>query len=150
MEDTDVEMLFGNEFSAKDRCQQLGIQIENAQRGSGDDRFKYLCLLVFLFLRHSQPLEGFDDPSLNDFFENAIPILQKKNMKFKNPLASILAAYVCLEYEPHCRYTLNVSKFNIVKDTIIPSNEDYFKKSGVGVEDVVRYIRYFQLNTVNE
>lgn len=146
MEDTDVEMLFGNEFSAKDRCKQLGIQIENAQRGSGDDRFKYLCLLVFLFLRHSQPLEGFDDASLNDFFENAIPILHKRNMRFKNPLASILAAYACLEYEPQCRYALNVSKFNIVKDNIIPSNEDYFKKSGVTIEDVVRYIRYFQLN----
>lgn len=146
----DTEMLFGNEFSAKDRCQQLGIQIDNAQRGSGDDRFKYLCLLVFLFLRYTQPLEGFDDSSLNSFFDNVIPVLQKNAMRYKNPLTSVLAAYVCLEYEPKFRYSLNISKFNFVKDTIIPTNEEYFKKNGVTIIDLVRYIRFYENSVLNE
>lgn len=140
----DTAIIFGNEFSAKDRCKQLGIQIENAKKGAGDDRFKYLCLLCFLYFRHTELLNDFDDAWLNFFFENIIPILKRDDtMKFKNPVCVVLASYISTHYDKKLIFKIDESRFKIVQNILIPNNLDYFKKNGVSIIDIIRYIRHF-------
>jgi hypothetical protein len=144
--DIEAEVVFGNEFSAKDRCQQLGIQIENARRGAGDDRFKYLCLLVILFLRKTVSSEDFDDSFLYSFFEKIVPFLIRiGNMRYKNPICVVLATFICVDTsKSDIVYHFNLSKFQYVLKTVVPQTAEYLKKNGVGSLDLIRYIRMFE------
>lgn len=142
MEDFDDvdEIIFGNEFSAKERCQQLGIEIDKAQKGFGADRFKYLVLLVFIYMRQTVSFDDFGDSNLYSFFEKIIPILESNgNLKFRNPLCCVIASYICINDD--FKYSISKTKFNFVRDTVIPSNVEYFKKNGVTILDVIRYMR---------
>ena len=44
------ENVFGHEFSVKERCQQIGINLQNARYHVGPDRFKWNCLMAMLKL----------------------------------------------------------------------------------------------------
>lgn len=138
--DYENDTLFGNEFSAKDRCQQLGIQIENARKGLGIDRFKYLCLVSFLYLKQ-QDTDIFDNTALENFFQNVIPKLN--NIEYKNPLLCVIVSYLVLEFYPTMKCELSIPKFEYFQNHIYPKNELFFKKNGVYVSDTIRYIRYF-------
>lgn len=147
MEDPDdMEVVFANEYSAKERCQQLGIQIDKARKGAGVDRFKYLCLITFLHLRATNG-ELFGNDALQSFFEGVVPRLQA--VESKNPVCCVLAAVCGVVYNPKdgdvvVGYTPSKEVMARFAETIIPSNELFFKKNGVGIVDVVRYVRMFQ------
>lgn len=136
--ETSEEQIFGHEFSVRERCQQIGISMENARYRVGSDRFKWLALMAMLELRREN--EMFDDVSIDTFFDSVLPKIT--DVQHKNPLACILAFYIGMTDELH--FILDMNKLLYIQNNVYPSQENLFQLHGLKLPDLVRYIRYFK------
>jgi hypothetical protein len=136
--ETGDEQIFGHEFSVRERCQQIGISLDNVRYRVGIDRFKWLALMAMLKLRRDQEL--FDDISIDVFFERVIPRIS--NIEYRNPLACILIYYACINDK--IQFELDKSKLNYIQNELITNQELMFQSHGVKSTDLVRYIRLYQ------
>lgn len=135
--------VMGQEQSVRERCQHVGISLENVRYRVGSDRFKWLALLAFLKLKTDVNL--FDDMAINDFFEYIFPHI--KHVEHKNPLASVLVYYITLQVDTtskQIKFELDRSKLNYIQKDLFPQYELMFQQAGLKPADLVRYIRLFQ------
>lgn len=130
--------IMAQEFSAKERCQQFGISLENVRYRIGIDRFKWLALLILLKLKNDKKM--FDELSLNLFFDKIIPRIPK--IEFKNPLACVLIYYSCIQ--TNLLFEIDFDKIKFILNDLFPDNEFLFQDHGLKLHDLVRYIRLFE------
>jgi hypothetical protein len=136
--ETSGEQIFGHEFSVRDRCQQIGISLDNVRYRVGSDRFKWLALMAMLTLR--KETEMFDDVSIDIFFERVLPRIP--DIGHKNPLATILVFYITITDQLHFKF--DPSKFAYIEKEVYASQELFFQNHGVKLQDLIRYIRLFE------
>jgi hypothetical protein len=136
--ETADEQIFGHEFSVRDRCQQIGISLDNVRYRVGADRFKWLALMAMLKLRKDNDL--FDDVSIDTFFERVVSKLP--DVEHKNPLACVLIYYASISEK--IQFQLDETKLNYIQKEVFPAQEFLFQNHGVRLSDLVRYIRLFQ------
>jgi len=140
----DEDIIYGQEYSVKDRCQQIGITFDNVRYRIGPDRFKWMALLNMLKFRgYNEQLQLFDDFSIDIFFQKIVPNLP--NIEYKNPLACILVYYSCIIYEKNeIQFQIDDSKLNYIQKNLMSNFELLFQMNGLKYVDLIRYIRLFQ------
>lgn len=129
-----------HEYSVRDRCQQIGISFDRVRYRVGIDRFKWLALLVMLRLKSEYNL--FDNASIDSFYQFVVPKLP--NVAHLNPLACVLVFHVCLS-PTTIQFTVDKAKLNYILSEILPKESRLCQEHGVKRDDLVRYIRRFQL-----
>lgn len=136
--DEDI-VVFSNEINVKDRCQKIGISLDNVRHRIGPDRFKWLALINMLRLRENH-VELFDDESIDFFFQYVI--YKIPDFQHKNPLACVLVYYTCISYD--LKFHLDQSRLDFVQKILIPEKELLFQGQGLKFIDLIRYIRLFK------
>lgn len=133
-----------HEYSVRDRCQQVGISFDRVRYRIGIDRFKWLALLSMLKLKSEHNL--FDDIDIDGFFQFVVPKLP--NAEHMNALASVLMYYITIIYDPlsqSIQFKVDDAKLNYILTQIVPKETTLFQEHGVKRDDLVRYLRRFQL-----
>ena len=140
----DEEIIYGHEYSVKERCQQIGISFENVRYRIGPDRFKWMALLNMLKFRgNDENPQLFDDFIIDIFFQKIVPNIP--NIEYKNPLACILIYYSCIIYENNkIKFHIDESKLNYIQKHLMHHFELLFQTNGLKYNDLIRYILLFQ------
>ena len=135
---------FGQEYNVKDRCQRIGINLQNARYHVGPDRFKWLCLLAMLKLNEGSTQKIFTDEFIDSFFQYIVPKIPK--MEYKNALACVLMFFVGIEFETyeHPKFKINKNRLEYIQKTLMIKNDILFQESGIKFIDLIKYIRLFQ------
>ena len=136
--ETADEQVFGHEFSVRERCQQIGISLDNVRYRVGADRFKWLALMAMLKLKSENEL--FDEVSIDTFFQNIFPRIP--NVEHKNPLGCALSYYICISEK--IQFKMDEAKLNYIREQVVPSQDILFQNSGLKLQDLVRYIRLYE------
>lgn len=134
----DERMVFGQEFNVRERCQQIGITMDNVRNRVGIDRFKWLAMMAMIRLRRDRDM--FDDVSMELFFDKVVPKIPKVDKK--NPLACVLIFYVGID--DRIQFQMDDAKWKYIQNEVFPQEEFLFQSHGVQLVDLVRYIRLFQ------
>lgn len=135
---TEDEQVFGHEFNVRERCQQIGITMDNVRHRVGIDRFKWLALMAMIRLQRDRGM--FDDVSMESFFERVLPRIPRAERK--NPLACVLVFYVGID--DRIQFQVDDAKWNYIQKEVYPNEETLFQSHGVQPMDLVRYVRLFQ------
>jgi len=139
MDNDDDIAIFSNEINVKDRCQKIGISLENVRYRVGPDRFKWLALINMLKLRENH-VELFNDDSIDFFFQHVVTKIPK--IEYKNPLACVLVYYVSIGID--LKFHLDPSRLDFIEKILIPEKELLFQSQGLKFLDLIRYIRLYQ------
>lgn len=131
------EDIMGHEYNVRERCQQIGISLDNVRYRVGPDRFKWLALLIMLKLKSEHNL--FDESSISYFYDSIITKIP--HIEHKNALTSVLVYYSCLSSP---KFMIDKERINFIEKKLLPENEFLFQEHGVKFVDLVRYIRLFQ------
>jgi hypothetical protein len=132
-----TEDVMSHEYNVKDRCQQIGISLDNVRYRVGPDRFKWLALLILLKFKNEHNM--FDEESISYFYNSVITKIH--NLERKNSLLCVLVYYACLD---NGKFKINDERLGFIEKTLLTENEFLFQEHGVKFVDIVRYIRLFQ------
>ena len=132
------EDIMSHEYNVKERCQQIGISLDNVRYRIGPDRFKWLALLILLKLKSEHNL--FDEESISYFYDSIITKIP--HIEHKNALTCVLVYYSCIKSDG--KFEINKERLHFIEKTLLPENEFLFQDHGVKFIDIVRYIRLFQ------
>ena len=135
---TEDEQIFGHEFSVRERCQQIGISLDNVRYRVGSDRFKWLALMAMLKLRTENDM--FDEISIDTFFQRVL--IKLPDIEHKNPLGCVLAYYASINDK--IQFELDTSKLNYIQKDVYPVQELLFQNHGFRMYDMTRYVRLFE------
>lgn len=133
-----------HEYSVRDRCQQIGISLDRVRYRVGIDRFKWLALLSMLKLKSEYNL--FDDVDIDGFYQFIVPKLP--NVEHLNPLACVLMYHATILYDPltqSIQFKLDNAKLNYILTQLVSKETMLFQEHGVKREDLIRYLRRFEL-----
>jgi hypothetical protein len=128
-----------HEINVRERCQQFGINIDNAKYRTGIDRFKWMSLLCLLTLKNDYALMS-DDMTVF-YFESIIPKIPF--VEVKNPLACVLMMYITFVVPDLGTFLFDHTRFHEVATRIATRAEFLFRDHGLHPEDLVRYTRLF-------
>lgn len=139
-----VDETIHHEYSVRDRCQQIGISFDRVRYRIGIDRFKWLALVAMLKLKSEQSM--FDEVMIDGFYQFVVPKLP--NVAHLNPLACVLVYYATILYDPlsaSIQFRVDHAKLNYIITEIFLKEAFMFQEHGLKPEDLVRYVRRFQL-----
>jgi hypothetical protein len=131
------EDIISHEYNVKDRCQQIGISLDNVRYRIGPDRFKWLALLILL--KFKSEYQMFDEESISYFYDSVVPKIP--HVGHKNALTSVLVYYACMN---NGKFQINKDRLQFIEKTLVSENEFLFQEHGVKYIDIIRYIRLFQ------
>ena len=134
------EDIMAQEYSVRERCQQLGISLENVRYRIGIDRFKWLSLLILLRFKKEENM--FDENMIMFYYESVIPKIKK--VEYKNALLCVLTYYICLSNTNPIKFNIDHNRLNFIQKKIMSEYEFLFNEHGVKIYDFVRYIRLFE------